>query len=444
MKAKRSSATELHRYLADREVHAKRVRLTNRLNFKLLANFPCYPENPSQYHLMHLKRHSAVTEVFALTDNLIATLQKNGVCTLFRRIHNEFKLFGYINHHPDEIVRSLYHNLACASLIVVSVYPADRKSVLRCRSIKLCDVETGKFQTSMPILTQELLCFPGWVEISEMNAKILTFTSQTQTYKVWDLATYAFQYEITSSLVEEEKILDIKASPGFLLVLYEPKLLLEQRVQKIRLLDVMDGRELYCYVHCLTSPNATGIKLVEQFGDSILIKEDDNGGSEDLLVINLRTQPLATPYRVEMTASRLDAFTILHRANVFLTFQVDGRIVSHDCFGKELCEMYCEIKPDVVALKSGKVLIAKDQETLLSVRKMTVREECEVAASQLAAGDEPTSSSVVEFKSCSTGEVLGKIQLLRCNANEVTCVCYDDEKMLLMIGFKDGSISLFH
>ncbi|KAH9259430.1 hypothetical protein BASA81_002473 [Batrachochytrium salamandrivorans] len=370
------------RYLADREVHAKRARLPdhgNMIKLDLAATLDCSQEHFPQAHLMHMKKHSPVTEVVSLTDRVLVALQKSGVCTVFKlSAPGQYAAAGYLNHHPDEVIRSLFLNHACSSLVVVSVYPAQGKSILRCRSIKVADVELGKFQASVPILAQELLCFPGWVEICEVNDRILTFTSDTQLYKVWTLDSYVVQYEIPVAAAavgqsEEERILDVKTSPGFLLVLYEPKLCNggSSRMQKVRLLDIIDGKELYCYMHRLGASNSTNsIKLLEQFGESLLVKED--GEEDDLFVINLRTQPLATPYRVELTPAKLEAFSILHKANLFVTFQADGRIATHSCLGKLLCELYPASTPQ---LKSGKVVLAKDQETLVSVRQTAVPEK---------------------------------------------------------------------
>lgn len=421
----------LPRYLADREVHAKRARLPdhgNLLKLGLFATLAGSPEHLPQAHLMHLEARSPVTEVVSLTDRVVVALQRSGVGTVFRlSAPGQYAATGFLNHHPDEVIRSLFLNHACSSLVVVSVYPAQGKSILRCRSIAVADVELGKFQASVPILAQELLCFPGWVEICEVNDRMLTFTSDTQLYKVWALDSYAVQYEIPVA-AEGERILDVKTSPGFLIVLYEPKLSSSgsSRVQKVRLLDIVDGNELYCYMHRLGAGSSTNsIKLLEQFGESLLVKEDGEGN--DLFVINLRTQPLATPYRVELTAAKLEAFSILHRANQFVTFQADGRIATHSCLGKLLCELYAAATPQ---LKSGKVVLAKDQDTLVSVR-------------QTAVPDKPDAVTV-ELKRCS-GDTVGTVALPDAftSASEVTCVSYDYERLWLMVGFEDGTLSIF-
>jgi hypothetical protein len=130
-----------------------------------------------------------------LDSSLLIALQHSGICTVFKMdpATGAFAHHGFLNHRPDEIVRSLFNNHACNSLVIVSVYPEDGRAILRCRTIKISDVALGRFALSQPILTQEMLGYPGWIELCEVNCKILTFTSETQTYKVWNLEDYAFQ-----------------------------------------------------------------------------------------------------------------------------------------------------------------------------------------------------------------------------------------------------------
>lgn len=384
-------------------------------HFRESSTLNPFPERPVDYKLIFLKKRSRVQEIVSVGDSLLISLQHSGVCCVFKRdeASNGFKQHGYLNHRPEEIVRSLFYNRSADAIVVVSVYPAERKSVLRCRSIAVSDVILGNFERSFPILENEILGYPGWIELCEVNAKILTFSAETQTYKVWDLKTnYAFQYTIKSA--PGEKLWDVKASPGFLLLIYEPTTHgVDQRFQRIALVDIQDGSELYA----LNYPLRTRIELVEQFCDSILIKEQDHD-----LVVHFVRRPFEKPKEVAMGSHRLNAFTFLHSSRVFLTFQGGGRVCSFDSQGNEICKIYKD-DPTSGDDSNSIVLVARDQETLLSVRK-----DIEVLQ-----------HSLVEFRHVVSGKLLARVPL-EFPASEVSCACYDEDKMALFIGTREGLI----
>ena len=158
---------------------------------------------------------------------------------------------------------------------------------------------------------------------------------------------------------------------------------------------------------------------MEQFCDNILIKEQDR----DLVIHNVR---LPGPFRdVSMGPNRLNAFTFLHSSRIFLTFQSGGKIASFDAHGKEICTV-SSTEPGMNEDFSGIVLVARDQETLLCVKK-------DSSSRPLA---------VIEFRHVLTGELLTRVPL-SCPVNEVTCLCYDEERMILFIGTRDGLIHVW-
>ena len=384
------------------------------------AILSAYPENPTNWKLDFLKRKSKVTEILSVNENIIITLQNSGVCCVFKRLKWTLKQFGYLNHKPQEIIRSLFHNQSAAAIVIVSVYPVDKKSVLRCRSIPVNEVEQGNFHKSTPILDKEMLEYPGWIELCEVNSRILTHTSENDTYRVWSLRDYTFLFEIKNH-DSEEKLLDVKASPGFLLLLHDSTSpdMNGVKKQRITLLDIDDGRELYVLNHHVT----TKIELVEQFCDSILIKEQD----QDLIIHNIRN-PSNSFLKVKISELRLSAFTFLHNTRIFLTFQNHGRVISFNSKGEELCVIH-DANPCIDSNNSI-FLVARDQETLLSVRPDFQK-------------NEKTPNTVIDFKYCLDGLQLGKLTL-PVPPGELTCLCYDDEKMALYIGMKDGTIRVWY
>lgn len=89
------------------------------------------------------------------------------------------------------------------------------------------------------LFPNESLEWPGFVELDEINRKVVTFSNRDwyvserlrnsllritprcayllrSTYKVWDLRSYALLYELKDTNIHE-----VKVSPGVLLVIYQ-------------------------------------------------------------------------------------------------------------------------------------------------------------------------------------------------------------------------------
>jgi hypothetical protein len=139
---------------------------------------------------------------------------------------------------------------------------------------------------------------------------------------------------------------------------------------------------------------------------------------------------------VPMSPSRLNAFTFLHGSRIFLTFQSGGRVVSFDSYGEEIAVVHAGddlTKPPAdhhSQAGNSIVLVARDQETLLCVRPYSNESL------------PSTYRCCVEFKHVLTGRLLAKVPI-QYHANEISCICYDEDKMMLFVGTRDGLINCF-
>ena len=59
---------------------------------------------------------------------------------------------------------------------------------------------------------EEKLHYPGFIELDNINKKIITYSSVNEKYKVWDLYNYQFLYQYDSKYIKE-----IRVANGFLL-----------------------------------------------------------------------------------------------------------------------------------------------------------------------------------------------------------------------------------
>lgn len=408
-------------YLKTRESNpAKRGRFlnANRISLRDMKVLDPYPKCPVLWQIDCLKRRSKITEILHVADNVLLTLQNSGVCSVFLRPHqnSQYEQIGYLNHRPDEIVRSFFYNRSQQAVVIVSVYPSERKSILRCRCVMVDDIQAGRLDKASPILTQEVLVYPSWIELCEVNGRILTFTSERKIFRVWSLKDYKFLFEIPERHPEYGDLTDVKASPGCLLLVYKPK---PTGLQTFRILDIRDGEELYVLNHSLT----TRIELVEQFCDSILIKEVDSA----LVIHNIRANT-EKPVKVDTSHLRLNAFTFLHTSRIFLTFQSCGKVTSFSCSGNQLQVLH-EENQSIEGCNS--ILVSRDQKVLISVRPFSEHPDLD-----------NESACSVHFNSCSDGELLGRLEV-HVPSEEICCIGYDEDRMILFLGMRDGTVQVW-
>ncbi len=86
-----------------------------------------------------------------------------------------------------------------------------------CISASVCrSILDGKPELGISLFNSESLQWPGFVEFDDVNKKVLTFSSSSSFYKVWDLATYAPLFQLSDRTIDEVKI-----SPGIMLLIHQ-------------------------------------------------------------------------------------------------------------------------------------------------------------------------------------------------------------------------------
>ena len=227
---------------------------------------------------------SRIMEIVAVGPTVFG-LTENGVCVAFdidsgRRI-------CVVNADSTEVVRSLFHNKTNGTLITVSVHAVDQYSSLRCRANPVSELRAGVTGSATALFTTESLRWPGFVEFDDCNLRIVTYSADSSTYKVWSMADPA---KVLYHL-QGDQIAEIKISPGIML------LVLQQQEGAshvpLKLLSIESGQTLVE----LDQPTVRGkkIEFIEQFNEKLLLKQARAGPPLHLLPLLLLQPPRCVP-----------------------------------------------------------------------------------------------------------------------------------------------------
>nr|TKW41900.1 hypothetical protein SEVIR_1G348400v2 [Setaria viridis] len=316
-------------------------------NFQLQEEYDTYDDEVHfLVQLPFLWTRTKIIEIVAAKDVIFA-LAQSGLCAAFNRTTN--KRICYLNISPDEVIRSLFYNKNNDSLITVSVYESDRFSSLKCRTTP---IERGQLNDGFPLFETESLKYPGFVEFDDVNGKVLTFSAQDSTYKVFDLKNYNFLYSICDKNIQE-----IKISPGIMLVIYQKT----NCHVPLTILSIEDGSPLKTFSQLLHRNRK--VDFIEQFNEKLLVKQD----KENLQIIDVRNSDLIEVNKTEfMTPS---AFIFLYENNLFLTFC--NRTVAAWNFRGELVTSFEDHELWHPNCNTNNIYITADQDLIISYCKVS-------------------------------------------------------------------------
>ncbi|CAD5169913.1 uncharacterized protein LOC135673080 [Musa acuminata AAA Group] len=405
-------------------------------NIQLQEEFDTYDHNVHWFlKLQFLKKRSKIIEIVAAKDVIFA-LAQSGLCAAFSRTTN--KRICFLNISPDEVIRSLFYNKNNDSLITVSVYASDHFSSLKCRTTPIEYIRRNQLDAGYPLFESESLKWPGFVEFDDVNGKVLTYSAQDGTYKVFDLKNYSFLYSICDKDIQE-----IKISPGIMLLIY-------QRTQShvpLKILSIEDGKVLKSFNHLLHRNKK--VDFIEQFNEKLLVKQEN----ENLQILDVRNSNLIEVSRTEfMTPS---AFIFLYENHLFLTFR--NRTVAVWNFRGELVtsfEDHLLWHPDC---NTNNIYITSDQDLIISYCK--AEDGCDEE------GEVPTVGSI-NMSNILTGKCIAKIcpldpalqitprkrgdnsrstirSTIREALEDVTALFYDEDRNEIYTGNKQGLIHVW-
>ena len=214
-----------------------------------------------------------------------------------------------LNRDHNEVVRSLFHNKYNATLIVVSVFSADHFSCLRCRARPLSALKQGVVDGAVELFPSESLRWPGFVEFDDVNGKVLTFSADLSTYRVWSMADPSVVLYSFSDANMPEGISEIKISPGIMLLVSN----VDDAFLPLRVLSIEDGSTL----RSLRQPIKRNkeLEVIEQFDEKLLLKQEGS----NLLIVDLLTNKVTR--LKDSTFNYPATFVFLYESQTFLAFK---------------------------------------------------------------------------------------------------------------------------
>ncbi|KAF7031328.1 hypothetical protein CFC21_042670 [Triticum aestivum] len=347
-------------------------------NIQLQEEFDTYDPKENSSLLPYLRKRSEIIEIVGARD-IIFALSQLGVCAAFSRVKNQRICF--LNGSPDEVIRSLFYNKNNDSLITVSVYGSENFSALRCRTTRIEYIRRGKPDAGFPLFETESLRWPGFVEFDDVNGKVLTYSAQDSTYKVFDLKNYTLLYTISDKDVQE-----IKISPGIMLLIYSRK----KGYIPLEILSIEDGKRLKSFRHLLHRNKK--IDFIEQFNEKLLVKQD----GENLQILDVTNSKITEVSSNEFVTP--SAFIFLYEMQLFLTFR--NRSVSVWNFRGELVtsfEDHLLWHPDC---NTNSIYITSNQDLIISYCKA---EPDDPSSEDNDKGREPVQTEVVEVPVYASG-----------------------------------------
>ncbi|KAG8078297.1 hypothetical protein GUJ93_ZPchr0007g4100 [Zizania palustris] len=394
-------------------------------NIQLQEEYDTHDPKEMGALLPYLMKRSEIVEIVGASDVIFA-LSQLGVCAAFSRVSNQRICF--LNGRPDEVIRSLFYNKNNDSLITVSVYGSENFSALRCRTTPIEYIRRAKPDAGFPLFETESLRWPGFVEFDDVNGKVLTYSAQDSTYKVFDLKNYTLLYSISDKNVQE-----IKISPGIMLLIYSRK----KGCIPLEILSIEDGKCLKSFKHLLHRNKK--VDFIEQSNEKLLIKQE----GENLQILDVRSFQSIEVSRSEFVTP--SAFIFLYEMQLFLTFR--SRSVSVWNFRGELVtsfEDHMLWHPDC---NTNSIYITSNQDLIISYCKADPNDPsseenaCSINISEILTGK---CLAKIKAGNLCKQKKASKFQSTPSEAlGDITALYYDEEREEIYTGNGQGLVHVW-
>ncbi|KAK3162289.1 hypothetical protein QOZ80_1BG0087790 [Eleusine coracana subsp. coracana] len=270
-------------------------------NIQLQEEFDTHDSTEkSSFELPSLRDRSGVCEILGASD-IIFALSASGICTALSRVTK--RRICILNVDPDQVICSMFYNKANDSIITVSAFASEDFKILSCRTTPIEFVRQAKPDAGFGLFETEILNEQSFLEVDDVNGKILIYSDPDSTYKVFDWKNYTLLYTRPATNIKK-----IKFCPGILVLIYERK----EAYIPLEVLSIEDGKSLRSLKHLLH--RSKQIEFIEQFDEKLFIKQK----GENLQILDIRDCILAEVSRTEFVKPTSVIF--LQRLHLFLTF----------------------------------------------------------------------------------------------------------------------------
>lgn len=301
-------------------------------------------------------------------------LFRNGLGVVFDR--KTTKYVAVLNSVSDEVIRSLFYNRKCNSIVTVTVYISEQCLDLYCKSVHLeyvsrmdnASSNVGKInylKQGFRIFETECLRWPGFVEFDEVNEKVVTYNAESRIYKIWELCNYRLLYSLNDCNIQE-----LKVSPSVMLLIFCETKSVQQKetVLPLHVLDINTGETLVKLHHTIESgKDSQAIEFVDLFNGKILLKQKNCC----LKIIDIKTGQRITIKETENVSPA--GFLFLYSTNLFLAFEAQ-KVTVWDFIGNKVSKFEETIfqtqQPEAAATPACTALsalcVSQDQKYLFS------------------------------------------------------------------------------
>lgn len=213
-----------------------------------------------------------------------------------------------MNKNKRETIKSTFLNLVNNSIFIVSVKQNANTpylSSMQCRSVSLKNLEEGNTK-GQRLFGNFTLQYPDFVEVDDLNRKVVTKHSQDKCFRVWDLGTYEMLYVLRHDYLYEFKICN-----GVMLLMFDQV----DNSMPMTILNVHTGKPIMNF--CYQKQEDLEYEFLEQYNEKILIKYRD----KPLKIHDVLTNKSSTVKNFETP----EAFIFVYEKELFLSLK-DGKI----------------------------------------------------------------------------------------------------------------------
>lgn len=105
---------------------------------------------------------------------------------------------------------------------------------MQCRSVSLEDLRSGNV-SGTKLFRNFTLQYPDFVEVDDLNWKVVTKHTADKSFRVWDLGTYEMLY-----VLRHDNLFEFKICNGVMLLMFE----YIQNVMPMTIIDVNTGKAI--------------------------------------------------------------------------------------------------------------------------------------------------------------------------------------------------------
>jgi len=388
------------------------------------------------------RRPAKIVELLA-EDMFIFSLNSIGILNLYDR--ETFKYLGNLNVIADNLrqgaIKSMFFNRSNESLIIILV-KRDNAGInsLVCKMIAVSDLRLKLFDKAKEIFQEARLEFPAYVELDEVNKRIITHNKKDHLYRFFNMCDYSKVFEILNKVGDPvvaaadnlegnttayhepddfREIVDTKITVSRMLLIYKKKV--HTNSIPLRIISMKDGKEFARFYLFIPLKNAT-LEWIEFFEDILLYKVA--GLNVGIRNVNNLNKP---SLEVKNTSKlNFDSFIFLYSRRKFLSFSGRSMRVwslSGDClFSFE----DHQLPPKQNASdNASSVFITSDHSAILSYSKPVLHDRNTIGTFNIS--------------SLETGRLLAKLRV----DHEISSVFYDESTNHLLLGDSNGYITVW-